>query len=158
MTSDLLHPAWGQLLSNSWDILEFLADQSQSCAGECMCISMCMYVYYCCIYTQYFAFLCQLLAFFWQCIPPQLTDTLALMATDISNFIIILVMLIVAFMLMAHALFGSAIEEFSSLGSSFVAGMHKLIWMPCMHSSHAIYTHLKADYTWHEKGQTSRDW
>jgi hypothetical protein len=49
------------------------------------------------------------------------------MATDISNFIIILVMLIVAFMLMAHALFGSAIEEFSSLGSSFVAGMHKLI-------------------------------
>ena len=40
----------------------------------------------------------------------QLTDTLALMMTDLIQFAFVLLLLMFAFMLMAHAMFGNTLE------------------------------------------------
>jgi len=51
----------------------------------------------------------------------QLTDTISFMLRDLMQFLVILVLLIVAFMLMAHSLFGNTLEEFADLGRCFVS-------------------------------------
>jgi len=51
----------------------------------------------------------------------QLTDTLAFMLGDLMQFTVVLLLLVVAFMLMAHALFGNTMKEFADLGSCFVS-------------------------------------
>mmetsp|Transcript_10830 Transcript_10830/g.17005 ORF Transcript_10830/g.17005 Transcript_10830/m.17005 type:complete len:320 (-) Transcript_10830:116-1075(-) len=50
----------------------------------------------------------------------QLTDTLTLMLGDLAQFAVILITLLLAFMLMAHAMFGTVMPEFSSLQFSAI--------------------------------------
>mmetsp|Transcript_28016 Transcript_28016/g.65205 ORF Transcript_28016/g.65205 Transcript_28016/m.65205 type:complete len:718 (+) Transcript_28016:321-2474(+) len=57
----------------------------------------------------------------------QLTDTIALMASDLLQFAMVLAVLVLAFMLMAHSMFGTSLRNFSNITDAAVSTIEFLM-------------------------------